>query len=978
MLNNQSPLARASAAHQKNGPVSVTEEPSHHNTDAIFAEPVPFTVLSAADREPMTKVLALDEAGALKKGTRANLTRGMFRVCQVRDLAELAVVLDSLKSHQCVTWGRPATDAGNVCTQGNAEALKHGAVPRDREHYRWPAGPGILMLDHDGMPGRSLSGDEFRAMLLLAAPVLADAPMLWRPSASAGCVTPDGRELTRPDRHRIYIPLTDARQVEEAGRALTTLLWAAGYGWCELSKSGQRLLRCLVDTSVWQPERIDFAALPILQDGIQRPQAGHKLYGDRSAQFDAQRLIDAVNAEVLTQANARRRKAKEGMAEAAQEAALRWAGEQAQGLSERRGITIERARQCLIRAATKRILMGDFELRSSSGTTVTVVDLLDSPAAWHGQRFYDPLDPDDDNRVAVVRLFGTRPTLFSHRHGGVMFELRRQSARILLARGGRIEATDNTLAVLRERQELYDYGTAAVAYVTGQGRIVVASRDWLTDRLGRIGEYYSVKLERDDDGNIIAEREQAEDPPTWLATTILAKHGERGFPLLDAVVTAPTLLPDGEVLDVPGYDPKTRLEYVPLSADTPRIPRQPTPEDAVQALARLFAPFRTFPFAGPDDVGVFLAALLSACLRPSLPTCPGFGFDAPAAGSGKTLLAKCIGLLSTGEEPAVTAPAREDEEMRKRLFAGLLSGARVLLIDNLREPLGGAALDAFLTGSTFADRILGKSETSALPNRALFLCSGNNVVLTGDTYRRVLLCRIDPQSETPYKREFDLDPVAYVRDNRLALVRDALTVVRAHITAGGPRSARGNTASFEVWDRLVRQPLMWIAQYAGDAVPTYSDPLTGVERTAAANPENAMLNAVLTAWQAHFGRTYATSREAAQAAQHNAILREALEEVAPARGGDISTRTLARWLAAHKDQLVRGRRLKQKPGRSGFAMWCVEEVNSDRPPQSHPKSPESPATAEITQSSPGMVTSVTHGDFDGTDANSHMEESEVF
>ena len=152
MMNNESLVARVDAAHQKNGPVSVTEEPSHHNTAAIFAEPVPFTVLSAADHQPMTKVLALDEDNALKKSTRANLTRGKFAVRLATDLAELAALLDGLESHQAITWGRPAADTGYVCTQGNTEALKVGAIPRDREHYRWPAGPGILMLDHDGMP----------------------------------------------------------------------------------------------------------------------------------------------------------------------------------------------------------------------------------------------------------------------------------------------------------------------------------------------------------------------------------------------------------------------------------------------------------------------------------------------------------------------------------------------------------------------------------------------------------------------------------------------------------------------------------------------------------------------------------------------------------------------------------------------------------------------------------------------------------
>ncbi len=910
--------------------------------DGNAEKPLTFTVLSATNQAPMTKVLGMNDDGTLRKSTRAVLHSGQFDVRHALDLKDLAMALESLQSHQCVTWGRPEADNGCVCAQGNTKAVEAGAIPRDREHYHWVKGPGIWMLDHDGIPHQSLTPDEFRELVVKAAPVLADAPMLWRPSASAGCVAPDGRVLTSMNRHRLYIPVKDASLIPAAGAALTSLLWSSGHGWCELSKSGQRLLRCAVDTSVWQPERIDFAAPPVLLDGIQRPHAGHRVYGNPTAEFDLQQIIDAAGQDVQIRANAMQRKARDDMAKASKEAALHWAGEHATGLASRRGITLDRATQCLIRAATKRVLMGDFELKSSNGTTVTVGELLDTPAHWHNHRFYDPLDPDEDGRVAVVNLFGTRRTLYSHRHGGVTFELRRQSARIQLAKGSRVEVTDSALQVLREREELYDFGTAAVAYVTNKGRVVVAGRDWLTDHLGRACEFYSVKVERDDAGNITQEREQPEDPPVWLSNTILAKHGERGFPWLDAVVTAPTLKLDGEVLDVPGYDPDMRLEYVPLAANTPRVPRNPTPEEGRQALGRLMEPFKTFPFADDESVGVFLAALLSACLRPSLPTCPGFGFDAPAAGSGKTLLAQCIGWLSTGDEVAVMPPARDDEEIRKRLFAGLSSGARVLLWDNLREPLGGASLDAFLTGPTFADRTLQTSSISALPNKALFLCSGNNIVLTGDTYRRVLLCRIDPQSETPYKREFACNPLKHVKANRLDMVCDALTVVRAWITAGSPRAATGNTASFEDWDRLVRQPLMWLATHTNGVMPAYADPLSGVERTASANPENAMLGALLAAWEGQFGHTPATANEAFKAAEHNSQLRDALEDIAPAKGGQISNRTLGRWLTTRIGQLVQGRKLTRQSGQGGVFRWRVDNTNANGPKITHPAPPYPP------------------------------------
>jgi hypothetical protein len=104
--------------------------------------------------------------------------------------------------------------------------------------------------------------------------------------------------------------------------------------------------------------------------------------------------------------------------------------------------------------------------------------------------------------------------------------------------------------------------------------------------------------------------------------------------------------------------------------------------------------------------------------------------------------------------------------------------------DNIREPFGNGAIDAFLTAPVFSDRILSKSESATLPNRALFLVTGNNLRLLGDTCRHILPIRLDAEIEQPYAREFDFCPLATVLEARLSLVADALTLIRAWIAAG--------------------------------------------------------------------------------------------------------------------------------------------------------------------------------------------------
>jgi hypothetical protein len=895
--------------------------------------PLAFTVITSTKPDRLTKIIGLDAKGGMRKETSAMLSRGQAQRVVVADLNGLKTHLETLTSAQAVTWGVTKAHAVEVCTEGNTEAQQTGAIARTRENFKFRAAPGVMMLDHDGLPDGELTSHQFRDRLIAAAPALADAPMLWRPSASAGCVAPDGRILSGLTRHRIYIPVMDATLIPEAGKALEALLWATpGAGWCEVGVAGQRLPRCLVDVSVWQPERLDFAGPSVLVDGVTRAGVEGVIYGDGAAQFNLRGLIDSATPSIKKQAQAGLKAASAAVAEKCDATRRKWVAEKAPALAQRRGVKLSQATNVLERAAVHQVLMGDFELTCADNQVVTVAQLLDNPHRWHNTRFADPLDPDADKRVALARLLnGTRPDLFSHRHGGMRYELRRQSARVQLGRGMRVDSTDAVLQVLRDRSELFDFGTNAIAFVA-DGRATPVSRDWLVDHAGRVSEFYSFKTERDEDGNVISTRETPEDAPTYIASAIIAKHGSRNFRKLTAVITAPTVRPDGSVLDEPGHDAATGLMYVTTEAYPLTVPHAPTVDQALDALAQLWQPIRLFPFADELAVGVTLGAMLSACLRPALPTCPAFGFDAPAAGTGKTLLAKCIGALATGGDVAVLPPTNDEDECRKRLFAALRGGSKVLLWDNVREPLGNSVIDSFLTSSLFADRVLGVSENVELPNRSLFLVSGNNLVLTGDTHRRILLARLDAQIETPFKREFEFDPLTEICKNRQALVVAVLTIVRAHITAGRPKVGKGRIASFEVWDDLVRQPLCWLRERLMESgrdlanFPMFADPADSIDRAASENPETSKLAALLNAWIATFGTTPTSPAQAiAEATEQfgaQSVLFDALDEIA-GQNGKLNVRILGRWLERHAGQLCTGLRLVLANKTNGLKRWTV-------------------------------------------------------
>jgi hypothetical protein len=263
----------------------------------------------------------------------------------------------------------------------------------------------------------------------------------------------------------------------------------------------------------------------------------------------------------------------------------------------------------------------------------------------------------------------------------------------------------------------------------------------------------------------------------------------------------------------------------------------------------------------------------------------------------------------------------------------LREGAGVILWDNLRYPLGGAAIDSFLTAPSYKDRILGVSETASLPNRAIFLCTGNNLTVLGDTCRRVLISRIDPESETPFAREFTFDPASLVMRQRQNLVVDALTIVRAYITAGSPRLGKGRTASFELWDDLVRQPIVWIAELAKmkTALPSFADPLAVIQRQFDNDPTTQRLDAFMRGWSSLYGEFPTTAKKAIHdAMMGETMLYETLEEIAAESGRAINSRTLGRWMERNTGRRHKGQCIHRGKLRDGIQTWSIRKIEGSK------------------------------------------------
>lgn len=281
-------------------------------------------------------------------------------------------------------------------------------------------------------------------------------------------------------------------------------------------------------------------------------------------------------------------------------------------------------------------------------------------------------------------------------------------------------------------------------------------------------------------------------PPAPLAADLLAVPRPT-LPRLTQVIHAPAFAGDGRLLVAPGYDAPSGLYLAPPKAlDLPAIPTSPSSADIAVAKALLCTELLgDFPFVTDADMAGAVALILTPLVRELIPGCvPLFVVSKPTPRTGAGLLTKVVSIVLQGAPIPATTISRDEEEMRKRLTAGLLGSPGMLLFDNLHGRLDSASLAAILTTPTWEDRLLGVTQTIKLTVRTMFLVTGNNVVMSNEMAGRGVLIRLDPRVEDPSTRTGFRHPnlEAWVTVNRGRLLWGALVLGQAWIAAGRPRS----------------------------------------------------------------------------------------------------------------------------------------------------------------------------------------------
>ncbi len=522
-------------------------------------------------------------------------------------------------------------------------------------------------------------------------------------------------------------------------------------------------------------------------------------------------------------------------------------------------------------------------------------------------------DPEEEGPCGPVVVQSTdiatvieRPTIFVD--PGLIPNILKQCAQLLEQH---VFKRARSLVRIGHAAELHD----GLSRLASQPVVVPVNRQWLMRELSEVAIFKRFDR-RLNDYKVV-------DCPMSIATALELGTDDDTFKPLTVMANAPFLRVDGTIRDTLGYDETTGIYYAP-NLDFPPQPVQPDWRQARAALDDLLELVRQFPFAGDVSRSVFLADVLTALARPTLPKSPMVLYTASMAGSGKTLMASIANLIAYGHATTHPWPGNNEEELKKVFTSVLLAGDPVVVFDNLPNGavIKNAALSQFVTSDDYADRKLGESERVKFRNRTRVVLTGNNVTLASDNARRTIVCELQLQVESLKDRQIEFDHpnlTLHIKQNRARYITAALTVLRAYALHPYPLNLQP-LDSFEDWSWSVREALVWLGE---------EDPVSAVDYGNDGSSEIAVVFLTIQTFARAKVMTNPPEFRASDLAiwsSTNYALRDALENAGCSE--TTSAAKVGMWLRAHKNRIAAGLKLvsKKVDGGRQSNFWLLQNI----------------------------------------------------
>jgi hypothetical protein len=219
--------------------------------------------------------------------------------------------------------------------------------------------------------------------------------------------------------------------------------------------------------------------------------------------------------------------------------------------------------------------------------------------------------------------------------------------------------------------------------------------------------------------------------PGYLSQAMLGRP-DPGLPVLEAIHSAPYVAPGPVLVRTAGYHPAARA-YLDWAGDL----ELPDLGDAQDLLGEWVG---DFPFASDSDRAHWFASLLAPMMRGVIRgPVPLTVYEAPAPGTGKSLLMMVTARVASGRTVAPAALSSNEDERRKAMLAHLGAGPPVVCLDNVTGTVNDDVLAGVITAwPRYTDRRMGGQSLMSVPAISSWCMSANNATMSPDIARRMV------------------------------------------------------------------------------------------------------------------------------------------------------------------------------------------------------------------------------------------------
>ena len=319
--------------------------------------------------------------------------------------------------HLCAGLPRNGINVSAVTTKSKP---KPGAITRSDSDFEFNQGTGIGLIDHDFAVGRPRL-DAAQLLARLAAVLgwnLAEIPRVVYPSSSSHIECADGTASTGLRGIHALLIVSDASDWPRSLDCIFRRLVIAGEGWIYIGTDGRQHLRTLVDCTVsTSPSRQIYSGQASLDEGLRYSQDRAFRYHN-AVPLDTRKAVPPLSLSELVEfdravAGLKAASATEADTVQATYRETRVAEMVASGVSE----TLANA---AVAGAGARRLEGPWPITLADGTLISVDEILNAPAKYHGAYCLDPAEPDYDGGRPVAKIYADRGAVFvsSLAHGG--------------------------------------------------------------------------------------------------------------------------------------------------------------------------------------------------------------------------------------------------------------------------------------------------------------------------------------------------------------------------------------------------------------------------------------------------------------------------------------------------------------------------------------------------------------------------------